>query len=92
MTCECPYCEHDCGDYFDDCHSPDTEYEHKCEECGKNFIFIIDYYPTFSSYKADCLNGGEHNWKKICGYPVEYFENRMRCADCGKEKVVGDEK
>lgn len=82
---ECPYCEHDCGDYFDDCHESNVEYEHECEECGKNFIFTIEYDPTFSGFKADCLNGGEHEYEPICGVPKEAFENRYRCKNCSKE-------
>lgn len=87
----CPYCDHDCGDYFEDMHKSDEEYEWECNKCGKNFIFIIEYYANFSGHKADCLNGGEHKWKKICGVPVEAFENRRRCADCGKEKKINSD-
>lgn len=90
---ECPYCEHDCGDYFDDQHTPDVEYEHECDECGKIFIFVIDYYPTFSGHKADCLNGADHNYEEMCGCPKEYFLNKRKCSMCSKEITLkeGDE-
>lgn len=29
----CPYCDHDCGDYFDDQYEQNVDYEHECEEC-----------------------------------------------------------
>ena len=86
----CPYCEHDCGDYVDDCHEQDTEYEYQCPECNKNFIFTIEYEPNYSSSKADCLNGGEHDFKPIIGYPTEYFKNKVRCSMCGKEKIIDE--
>lgn len=84
---ECPYCEHDCGDCFDDQHEQDVEYEHECEECGKKFMFTINYYPSFSSNKADCLNGGEHQWEKIDGIPVEMFKDKYRCSQCGERQT-----
>lgn len=83
--CYCPYCDFPCGDHFDDCYDSDTEYEAICPKCGKTFIFSIDYDPTFSTHKAPCLNGGEHNYEKVVGYPEEYFKNKFRCAYCGKE-------
>ncbi len=81
----CPYCDENLGDHIDDCHEADTEYEYECTKCDKSFIFTITYYPTFSSYKADCLNGGKHNYEKMCGIPEEMFKNKYKCKDCGKE-------
>ena len=82
---ECPYCGEDLGDYVDDCHESDVEYEYECSKCGKSFIFIIEYYPCFSSYKADCLNGGEHEYENMIGAPEEAFKGRKRCKNCNKE-------
>lgn len=81
----CPYCDAELGNHFDDRHEPNVNYEHKCSECGKNFIYSLEYYPSFTANKADCLNGAEHDYKEICGYPKEYFENKRRCTMCGKE-------
>ena len=83
---QCPYCDHDCGDYFDDMHDPDVDYEWECEGCGKIFIFVISYTPSFSERKADCLNGGKHDYEPICGAPREFFKDKYKCTDCGKEK------
>ncbi len=81
----CPYCDENLGDYVDDCHEPDVQYEYQCSKCDKNFVFTITYYPTFSSDKADCLNGGKHKYEQINGIPREYFKDKYRCKDCGKE-------
>ena len=82
----CPYCEYDCGQP-DDCHEPDENFEWECNKCKKNFIFIITYYPDYESTKADCLNGKKHKYKPIEGVPREFFKNKFRCVDCGKEEV-----
>jgi len=88
----CPYCDEDLGSSVDDYHESDTYYEHECLKCGKNFTFTISYDPYFSSYKADCLNGEEHDFKEIIGVPKEYFKNRRRCSMCSKEIVVEEKK
>lgn len=82
----CPYCDHDCGDYFDDMHDSNVDYEWECEGCEKSFIFTIEYDPTFTGHKADCLNGGEHKWENST-IPKG---NHYRCADCGKTKIVAE--
>ena len=86
--CECPYCGHNCGDYFDDCHEQDVEYEHECENCEKNFIFTISYYPSFTESKAPCLNGEGHKFSQICGVPEEAFKDKYKCDYCGKEETI----
>ncbi len=88
----CPYCDEELGSYVDDCHEPDVQYEHQCSKCDKNFVFTIEYYPSFTSNKADCLNGEEHKFEPICGIPREYFKNKYRCEDCGKEEVFKNKK
>lgn len=84
MSLECPYCEKEIEDP-DDCHDPNENHEWECPHCEKNFIFTIEYYPTYSSYKADCLNGGEHNLKDIAGVPKWFFAGKYRCKDCDHE-------
>ena len=84
----CPYCEADLGGYVDDCHEQDTEYEHQCPKCEKNFMFTINYQPMFSSQKAPCLNGGEHEWEEICGLPKEFFIDKYSCKYCGKKEKI----
>ena len=83
--CTCPYCSETMDDP-DECYEPDVTYEHECPHCEKNFVFTVDYIRTYSANKADCLNGGEHNYQKTKTYPPEYA--RMRCTMCDDEKPV----
>ena len=85
MNLYCPYCDHDCGDYFDDQNESNVDYEHECKNCGKIFQFSIEYYPSYTSWETPCLNGEEHEFKEICGIPKEYFKDKRRCKHCGKE-------
>lgn len=87
----CPYCEADLGDYIDDCHEPDDQYEYQCSKCNKNFVFTICYCPSFDSEKADCLNGAEHDYKKMIGVPEEHFKNKRRCKMCSKIIIVDED-
>ena len=84
----CPYCDEDLGGYVDDCHEPNVDYEHECCKCEKKFMFTIEYYPSYTSNKADCLNDSEHSYEKICGYPKEFFKNKRRCSMCNKEIIL----
>jgi len=88
----CPYCDENLGNHVDDCYEPNIEYEHECPRCSKIFIFEIEYYPSFTSRKADCLNGKKHKYEKILGYPKEFFKNKRRCSMCGKEIIINDAK
>lgn len=86
----CPYCGEDLG-HPDDCKETDQTYDWTCDKCNKKFVFTLNYSVDFTTSKADCLNGGEHNYTKIVGYPTEYFENKRRCIMCDKEILVSKE-
>jgi len=88
--CYCPYCHQEIEEPYLDEPSIDTTYEHECEKCGKKFVFTIDFSIDYNESKADCLNGGEHDWKPICGCPEEVFKNRRRCSMCDKEITLKD--
>lgn len=83
----CPYCNKECEADWE-ARIIDTVYEHECEHCEKSFVFTIDYDIRYDTNKADCLNGGEHNYEKICACPKELFENKRRCSICDKEKTI----
>ncbi len=80
----CPYCDKECEPSCD-LRDQDVQYEHNCEHCEKNFVYHIDYDPCYSEEKADCLNGGEHNYEPMCGAPKEFFKDKFRCSMCSKE-------
>ena len=86
-TLECPYCEKELNDP-DDCYKEDETYEERCRHCDKQFVFTLSYSVSYHSYKADCLNEADHDWKPITGYPEEYFKNRRRCSMCDREKTI----
>lgn len=85
FDCECPYCGETMEDP-DECYDPEITYEHECPHCEKNFVFTVDYIRTYSESKADCLNGGEHDYQKTITYPPEYA--KLRCTMCGDEKPL----
>lgn len=81
----CPYCNHE--NERDDIGNPD-DYETECSECEKTFMYSVEYEPIFASRKADCLNGGEHEYRPMIGAPAEYFANRLRCWVCRCESIT----
>jgi len=85
MDLECPYCEKEIDDP-DDCYEPCVDYEHECQHCEKNFVFVVEYTRHYSAKKSECLNGAPHQYKKTATYPPEFA--RMRCVDCGHEEDI----
>lgn len=94
---QCPYCnawqEHD----FEQNESS-LLHQTECEDCGKTFVFTIEYYPHFTVRKADCLNGSEHSYEDKLednDYYKNYFSKWLRCRHCEHEiresKERGDE-
>ena len=87
-TIECPYCGHEYdydGDYS---FSQDETWEEECPKCEKLFMLTGWYEASFSSEKADCLNGGEHDYKPVKHFP-RYWPDMVRCSSCGHE-IKGD--
>lgn len=82
---ECPYCEVELGNEEQE---PNEVHERECDNCGKNFVYTIEYDPNYSASKADCLNDGEHDYQPIHGYPKEFYENRRRCSMCSDQIVL----
>jgi len=87
---ECPYCEtwneicHDDGFGYDE----HDKHQMQCERCEKYFVFETEITYTFSASKADCLNGGEHEWVTMPCHP-EFMASRY-CA-CGKSEFIYSE-
>lgn len=82
----CPYCDAEIEINHDDGHgyTEDEAHQQECPECEKNFIFYTSIHFSYDASKADCLNGGEHKWKKTLTIPAEY--SKLRCEDCQEEK------
>lgn len=90
-TVECPYCEgdveicHDDGAYYNDGESNPIE----CEHCEKKFMVNQEISWIFTGEKAECLNTGEHDWKKR--YSEKYYPNLARyeeCRDCNEQRTL----
>jgi hypothetical protein len=88
---ECPYCEME----LEICHDDGFGYEEgvkhqmECPHCGKSFVFETSVSFYYEPEKADCLNDGNHNYKKTCTYPKEF--SRMKCTMCDDERELTDE-
>jgi len=85
---ECPYC----GKEQDICHDDGQGYEEDCmheQECGycsKIFVYTTSISFYYEVFKADCLNGDEHKYKKMKMFPQIYPDAR-RCIVCGYEDL-----
>jgi len=82
MSLECPYCEYEMDDP-DDCYEPCVIYEKECPACEKTFVFQVEYTRNYDSFKADCLNGGKHQYKEQKRYGSGEPEIYQKCSDCG---------
>jgi hypothetical protein len=80
----CPYCDKDVKP-CEDSRDQSVNIEKECPHCEKTFLYQIEYEPTYQAWEVPCLNGGEHDYRRICGAPAEYFINRRRCHHCSKE-------
>lgn len=82
----CPYCNAEQDINHDDGYGYEENETHnqQCEECDKYFTFTtsISYY--YESEKADCLNGGGHDFEATKTFPVEF--SQMRCSMCDDER------
>jgi len=84
---ECPYC----GEWQERCHddgqgyAEDQIHDQQCSDCEKYFAFTTSIIYYYKSTKAPCMNGGEHNWRALSTYPVEY--TRMQCSYCDRKRA-----
>ena len=84
---ECPYCQHEQEVNHDDGfgYEENELHEVQCHECNKYFVFTTYISYSYTSYKADCLNGANHNLYKVTHYPP-IWPDWVRCKDCEYEK------
>jgi len=86
----CPYCDADV-EASEDSNETNIPHENECPNCGMNFIYYVEFYPSYSPSKAPCLNGEPHNYIPIIGVPKEYFEHKRRCSYCEDEITLAEE-
>jgi hypothetical protein len=83
---KCPYCDakveicHDNGYGYDE----GELFEQECGSCGKSFVYETSILILHETFKADCLNGEPHNFKKTNTIPPECAT--MRCTACDEER------
>ena len=88
MTCTCPYCDSEVEICHDDGfgYAEDETHKYECPDCGKNFVFTTSIHFYHSADKAECLNGGEHDYKETMTVPRRY--TKLRCTMCDDEKPL----
>lgn len=83
---ECPYCgteqdiDHDDGKGYEE----NERHQQQCVKCEKTFIFTTYVLYSYTPYKAECLNGGDHEYYPTHTYPTEFTE--MMCHLCGDRR------
>ena len=88
---ECPYC----GEWLEVDHDDvlvyeqDVKHEMQCSECEKHFVFMTSISYNYESDKADCLNGGDHNWE--LSHTAPSFMSRMLCTTCDESRELTDQ-
>lgn len=83
---ECPYCGEGQSINHDDGYGYEQDVVHQqmCEHCDKTFTYTTSISFYYEAEKADCLNGGEHNWEPTHTFPR--FFSKMRCSMCDEER------
>ena len=84
----CPYCGADVEINHDDGYgySEDELHQQECGDCGKTFTYTTMIHFRYRPRKADCLNGGEHDYRKTVTCPPEFA--RLRCKMCDDERPL----
>lgn len=80
---KCPYCGKGQEACVDD-RMPNVDYEHQCIECEKIFMYQIEYSPIYYERKADCMNGGDHDWREVVSSAKIAYDGVKRCQGCGE--------
>lgn len=88
---ECPYCGHEQDICHDDGfgYQEDVKHEMECAQCEKSFVFTTCVSFSYEAEKADCLNGGDHDWKPNTVFPREYTQ--MVCTMCDEHRNLTKE-
>lgn len=84
---ECPYCGAEIEINHDDGYGYEEGEIHQqtCRGCGKTFGYTTGISFHYDTHKADCMNGGEHNYKEVTQYGWPEPRVLLRCVDCDHE-------
>lgn len=87
----CPYCGADIEINHDDGYGYEQNelHQQECWGCGRVFTYTTGITYFYETFKANCLNGGEHEWLPTITFPKEY--TRMHCAACDKKRKPTEE-
>jgi len=89
----CPYCDAELDIDHDDGagYQENVVHQQECSECDKMFVFTTSISFSYEPEKADCLNDGEHIWRRRHTIPREF--TKMVCSACDEERyLTPDEK
>lgn len=88
---KCPYCGEEQEINHDDGYgyAEDETYQQQCWSCEKNYTFTTAIIFDYSTEKAECLNGGAHDWKPTFTYPIEHTKGY--CSICGETRKATKE-
>lgn len=86
MDTNCPYCNKEIDINHDDGYGyEDGElHEQECEHCLKNFTYTTGILYVYETFKADCLNGAEHDFKSTTTIPK--IATLMSCTICDERR------
>lgn len=85
---ECPYCGQESEIDYGDGHGYEESILHEtdCSMCEKTFVFTTSIIFHHESYRADCLNGSDHKWKRSITIPINC--TKMNCEDCDESRQL----
>ncbi len=89
----CPYCGciHDTAEVLAMETPAGQSTEFTCASCKKRFMFIVEYVPSFDAWKADCLNGSEHELDTIPGHKEYSIPDVEYCGMCNYRRFLTPE-
>ncbi|WP_299076627.1 hypothetical protein [uncultured Paraglaciecola sp.] len=84
---ECPYCGQEQEVCQDDGHGCEDGkvYEEQCGFCEKYFALTPSISFDFYSKKADCMNGGVHDWR-VNQHIYDGYKQYRRCNNCDESE------
>jgi hypothetical protein len=82
----CPYCNAEQDINHDDGYGYEegSTHQQECGSCGKTFVYTTSISFYYEVYKADCLNGSEHDYEPTHTHPKRF--TMMRCTICDDER------